>query len=580
VLASLAAVGNQPYQDPRFFTDGRVLLWRNTAVGDGSWMPDLYVWDPQRGSVRRVTRRANVQDADPSPDGDTIAGTRCGMGRCDLVLVDAGTGAVTVASEGSDTRSFYRPRFSPDGRTIAVSVHDGAYWRAGLFDVASRALRIVTTGARNYFDVSFADDSTLLASADEAGVLNIVRLRTDGRVLGRVTSVAGAAVAPQVNPADGSIWFLSLHARGWDVRAVRPADAIPLAAAVATTSPHVMPSSEVPPATDYSPDRKWIWFPGGSLVRDGGTVMLGLANTDPAGTVEVLVQGAKSVSPGSYNAGLEGATLGFTRRSRLPWTATLFGVEQDGPFWYKLRGGALNTEASHRVERWSARLAAGGSWASASSPGNATGSRWLLFAEPNLSVSRFRNGRRTTGGIALHVATGQHDGEEVNRFIGAASVSSTEIPFAFTAQIGVSESADPGERFVIGGNPPLLLPPGILSQFIAQPALSPLFTGRYLETYRLSLPFGGARVYGWMGRTFDDGADDRFERVLGAEWTASVVAIPVLGTPAAHVTIGAGRWMNHHPILRTNPPVGGPAFVAPGGNVQFYLTTQFGDWAR
>ena len=126
----------------------------------------------------------------------------------------------------------------------------------------------------------------------------------------------------------------------------------------------------------------------------------------------------------------------------------------------------------------------------------------------------------------------------------------------------------------------MLLPPGILSQFIAQPALSPFFTGRYLEAYRLSLPFGGARAYGWMGRAFDDGEDETFERVIGAEWSTSIVAIPVLATPTALVTIGVGRWMNHRAILRTNPPVGGPAFVTPRGNLQFYVTTQFGDWAR
>jgi hypothetical protein len=580
-LATLYAVGNQSYQDPRFFSDGRVLVWRNTAIGDGSWRPDLYVWDPQRGSVTRITRRANVQNGDPSPNGDVIAATQCGNGKCDLVLVDARTGVVKTIGEGSDLRSFYRPRFSPRGRTIAVSVHDGGFWRAGLVDVASGALRIITHDERNYFDLSFVNDSTLVASSDQDGLLNIVKLHTDGRVLGRISAVSGAAVAPEPNAADGSIWFLSLHARGWDVRSVHGE----IVAAPEPATRHAqreLPARALPPTRRYSPDRKWIWFPGGSLVRDGGSVLLGLANTDPVGKLELLIQGAKSVSPQSYNAGLEGGSLAITQRNRLPLTLAAFAIRQDGPFWYSLRGGSLSSEWAVRHERWSTRLLAGATWSRAKSPGEDTppgSKRSLGYLEYALSASRFRGGRRTTGSLAVHVADGKRERDRIQRIIATGAVSSTEIPLAFTAQIGVSETSAPTEQFTIGGNPPTMLPPGVLSQFIAQPALSPFFSGEHLETYRLSVPFGALRLYGWAGRAFPDGQAPPFERVIGLEGSASIVAIPVLGTPAARLTAGVGRWMNHRDLLRQNP-LDPAVLVTPGGSVQFYVTTQFGDWAR
>ena len=580
-LATLHAVGNQPYQDPRFFTDGRVLVWRNTAIGDGSWVPDLYVWDPQRGSVRRITRRANVQQGDPSPDGATIVGTQCGSGKCDLVLVDAHTGAVTVALPGSDTRSFYRPRYSPDGRSIAVSVHDG-YWRAGVLDVATRSLRVVSAGDRNFFDVSFADDSTLLASSDENGLLNIVRLTTSGRVISRITAVSGAAVAPQVNPADGSVWFLSLHARGWDVRETRAEMPMALTTLAPAPTPRVLPAAAVPATKRYSPDRKWIYFPSGTLVRDGGSVQLNLVNTDPVGRLELMLQGAKSVSPRSFNAGLEGASLAATWRRRLPTTASLFAIRQDGPFWYDLRGGSLSFDKAFRVERWSTRSVIGGSWSRVQSPvepSAAGAARWLAFTELGWSASRFRNGRRTTGSLSIHSAAGERDRTDIRRFIATGSITSTEIPFAFTAQAGMSHTDALSERFTLGGTPPLMLPAGVLSQFVAQPALSPFFVGERLETYKLSVPFGMARVYGWAGRAYDDTNQSPLERVLGVEGSASFAAIPVLGTPAARITVGAGRWMNHRTVLRGSP-LDSRVYIVPGGKVQFYVTTQFGDWAR
>ena len=132
VIASLYAVGNLAYQDPRFLHDGRLLVWRNTAQGDGSYAPDLYLWDPDRDRVTRVTRGAAVKEADPSPDGSHAVAVQCRSGFCDLVQVNLTSGAVTTLSAGSPERSFYRPRYSPNGSAIVVSVHEHGRWRLAL----------------------------------------------------------------------------------------------------------------------------------------------------------------------------------------------------------------------------------------------------------------------------------------------------------------------------------------------------------------------------------------------------------------------------------------------------------------
>jgi Tol biopolymer transport system component len=576
-LATLHAVGNQPYQDPRFFSDGRVLVWRNSASGEGTWKPDLYVWDPQRRSVRRITRGGNVRQGDPSPDGSTIAATRCGAGKCDLVLVDARTGSVTIAAEGSDARSFHRPRFSADGRTIAVSVHAEGFWRIGLMDVASRSVRVITSDTRSYVDPAYADDSTLLAAADESGAMNIVRLNTSGTVLGRVTAVSGAAVAPERNPADGSIWFLALHARGWDVRSTRGETSVALASVRPRPVPHMLPAAAVGETRSYSPDRRWVYFPGGSLVRDGASLTLGLANTDPAGKLELLIQSSKSLSPRSHNAPLEAITASLTSRRVTPVTLSVFALRQDGPLQYTLRGGAAAGEFTRRVERFSYRVFNEGSvslWQE--DPLVPQAMRWLWSGGGTVSRSRFNNGRRTTGQLSLRGTYGRRDDSPIGSLIGVATVASTEVPITATAQFGVTDRGSP-EPFVIGGNPPTLAPPGVLVNAIAQPALSPFFIGEKLETYRVAVPFFGARLYGWAGRAFTN-VTPPLERVVGAEWTGSIEAIPVLGTPAARATIGIGRWMNRREVLQ-NPP-SPRLLVAPKGNIQFYITTQFGDWTR
>jgi hypothetical protein len=428
-LATLHAIGNQPYQDPRFFRDGRVLVWRNTAVGDGSWMPDLYAWDPQRGSVEQLTRRANVRNGDPSPDGSTIVATRCGGGTCDLVMVDARTGAVSTLAAGSDTRSFHRPRFSPSGQSIAVTMRANGMWQVGLLDLSGGSLRAITAGSVDFFDPSFADDSTLVATSNGGGVLNIVRLRINGTVLGRLTSVTGAAVAPVVNPADGAVWFLSLHARGWDVRAARvnltpdaPAATIG-DASDKLVNPRPLPDAPVSAPRSYSPGRKWVYFPGGSVVHDGAAIVLGLANTDPVGKLEVLGQLAKSLGPASLNAPLEGVAISLTRRSLVSQNISAFALRQDGPFWQSTRGGAAWLDFAHRVERFSFRALTGATWSRARGVEHASAAgdaRWFGFSEGTLSITRFKQGKRTSGQLTLHGAHGKRDPRRRPGFISWA----------------------------------------------------------------------------------------------------------------------------------------------------------------
>jgi hypothetical protein len=267
--------------------------------------------------------------------------------------------------------------------------------------------------------------------------------------------------------------------------------------------------------------------------------------------------------------------LSLTQRWSGKLTASAFTLRQDGPFTFDMRGASAHLESSIRRETRSARMAAGGSWSTSRAPDDAN--RWLYFLDEALSFSRYRNGRRTTLSLTNHLGRGKRDNADIDRFIVGGGITSTEVPFSFTAQFGRAPRSTP-EPFVIGGNPPTLAPPGLLTQYVPQPALSPFFVGSDFQTLRFAIPFGGVSLYDWLGRAYT-GSAPRFEHVIGAEWGASIMAIPVLGTPAGRITVGAGRWMNRRDVLRQN--LGDPAvYVTPSGKIQFYITTQFGDWAR
>jgi hypothetical protein len=125
-LKTLLALNGRSFQMPRWFADSRrILLTRWVPRSDGSSTTALYEWDTETDALRRVTAAAGLQNADPHRDGNEAVAMRCGFGRCDIARVDIATGAVTTLLPGDSRRSYYHPRYSPDGRRFAASVSDG-----------------------------------------------------------------------------------------------------------------------------------------------------------------------------------------------------------------------------------------------------------------------------------------------------------------------------------------------------------------------------------------------------------------------------------------------------------------------
>ncbi len=55
---------------PRWMPDGKSILFvRYEPDTEGFLHPDLFLWTPESGDVRRLTHKADLRDPDPSPDG-------------------------------------------------------------------------------------------------------------------------------------------------------------------------------------------------------------------------------------------------------------------------------------------------------------------------------------------------------------------------------------------------------------------------------------------------------------------------------------------------------------------------------
>jgi hypothetical protein len=190
---------------------------------------DLFALDRTTMTVRRLTDEARLQDPDLSPDGRSIAAVREHGGERDLVIVhleDAAraaspisVGRVETILGQSDTQ-YSAPRWSPDGRLLAVEQHrPGRLPGIAIVDPAARTVtrtwadadaRIVTPAWR-------PDGDAIVAAADfDHGPFDLYELRLDDTTARRLTRTTGA-LWPDVSSDGRTIVFAGYTGAGFDL---------------------------------------------------------------------------------------------------------------------------------------------------------------------------------------------------------------------------------------------------------------------------------------------------------------------------------------------------------------------------
>ena len=572
-VITLVATDGAPYETPRWFSDDKHLLVTRTTPGrDGTLRPDLYIWSAEDGDLRRVTRGAALRDGDPSADGRWAAAVRCDHGWCDLVRVDLGTGAVRVLRSGGVDRNYYRPRVSHTTGEIVVAEQSNDRWRIARVASESGELRYADPddGVTRY-DATFARDGrTIIATSEAGGIANLERLSDPGVAPERLSAVTGAAVAADVAP-DGSIWFLSLHGKGYDVRRLQPdslrRDATPaLALSLVDSLSAVLPprlangggNSTRPPARSALSDEhaygsgptRIRYLPASTTGVGGTTSQLAIVRSDPVGRLGVALLG----SVGSA-ALPEGGSITITsRRFRTEITASSW-LSHEAPSRELGAAGTLNLDLARGGG--ALRLAR----TRAGDGNDVTGTLALLTERQR--PSRLSSTQRSAVIGVVQAILRQRD-DDVRYFeqlsimgetgrtrdgaylrqrsafalgTGAGSRGLSAVRFS-AGSVGGGEGSI-AERFVVGGFASPLLDPIYDARRVDAPAY-PLGSavGSTFSAYRVALPFETAELF------YSGVSTDFFHhplRSFGVEMRQGLPAIAALGTPAVDVVTGVAR---------------------------------------
>jgi len=582
-LATLKAAGGPSFESPRFLRDGRVLLWRLTPVGDGTLLPDLYIWNTQTHDVRRVTHHAGVRDPDPAPAGSWAVATQCRRGWCDLVRVSLDDGRTTVIAAGNPDTSYSRPRLSPDGSRVAVGRHVRGGWRVVVIDLdasggggARRGGELVLepdAGVEtNEYDPAWVTASSLVFTSDASGAPAVETADLATRTRRRLTAVTGAAVAPEANRRDSSVWFLSLYSRGYDLRRLR--STAPGVVATATESNGLVTAavarrstadvsfatgSTTPPRPFRFTPRFFRWIPEVHADPDAVSGGIAFVSSDVIGRSELLAD----FNVGQSAAWRGGRLSGVWRGTRPSIRVALFDAQQElsesvsqrgtmFPLDTRLQGGELALDNSWSFDTRAFRYRAGGSATrqtneiASISATKDVATRALGFLDAGLSLSRRNDAATFALGLTGNYTGGTSSDLSVRRSTGGLTLvaAGQGLPtLSAYAMVGaVNRNAALFEQFALGGGPSPLIDQATLTQRVVMPALPVgVQVGSSVIAYRASVVTRTLAFYFWDGSTTSlVGNARRWNRVTGAEWTAAVPPVPLVGTPAARAQIGAG----------------------------------------
>ena len=465
---------------PRWLRDGSAILYSHRQPDrDGFLHHDLFVWNFESGETRRVTHLADVQDADPLPDGKSAVAVRNRFGHSQLVNVDLASGQVTERTPPSLERIYAHPRANADGKVVWAE-HDESGWR------------VQGVGA---FDPEWGQDGELYATVSRRGFLEVMRIDGGGHRL--VTRTLGGAGQAAPSP-DGSLFFMSLEPDGFVVRRLAdPSLVEPTRTTDVTLVPALPPDPPLPvvfKAESLSaPHRYGIgrqersWFFGGRWTAYDKTNEIGLRLGDIVGRLDTI---------GVYATGGDAAIASTWRGLPVALTAHAYKLHDN-------RGVEVRGEYEHRAPLYAASIVAG-------------------RGEDVFAMGALALRQRKTSQTFRFAA----DADDHAR--GALTLSFDPDP-----DFSIRVTGEAGRNIAIGGYASTAVPDSLLIGRVLDPALPEGFAfDRNYRSLRADLSFAAFNVF-W--RRYDD------LDVRGLEVTFDLPPMPIVRSAGMQLTAGAAK---------------------------------------
>ncbi|MEN0061580.1 MAG: hypothetical protein AAGA48_05480 [Myxococcota bacterium] len=348
-------------RNPRFVDDSTILFESRVPDRKGRFRSDLYLWNVDEETERRVTRRADVRSADPAPSGTWAVAVRQRWGETQIVEVDLATGDLTPVSEPGLTPQVDHPRVTPNGQGLVWLENRGRGYGWMYWDRQKGQPRWhpVSLDGPQLRHLAFTPEGHVVAEVAWRGELAVYDLGPADAPAGPVDlgdaiprTLVGGAEAPEVGP-DGTWWVTTMTPDGGAIhRLDEPVDR-PLPGSgdilkrAGPDQPPPLVERRVPMRRSYRLGH-WTWIPlGGFGVSTTGQGQGELALTGGDVMGRYSAQGFVALAPAER--GVRGASVGLgARGANQRWKLTGF-LGEDRRFGVRRAGGALTRKGGHRL---------------------------------------------------------------------------------------------------------------------------------------------------------------------------------------------------------------------------------------
>ena len=223
-----------------FGPEGKAFYFQQTEINQRFYQHNsLYRYDTERGSFAKVkladakkykaflapSGSLRARDPDISRDGKTLVFVQTPNGSNRLVLATVDDDHVSIHPKeivpASPGVQLSNPRFSPDGKLIAVSRYARGRRDIVLYDLEGKLVHAVTNDRAQDTDPTFTDDGQwLVFSSDRTGFYNLYGFELATKSLRQLTNLETGAFQPDVSPDGTTIVYRGYSADGFDVYAL------------------------------------------------------------------------------------------------------------------------------------------------------------------------------------------------------------------------------------------------------------------------------------------------------------------------------------------------------------------------
>lgn len=205
-----------------FLKDGSSIFFsRPSKYKRYQYVYDIFRYDIETKKFKRLTSGKRARDPDVSPDGKNLVCTTQDQGSMALNLLDLEKKELTELPTDAPTHTqFSNPRFSPDGKRIAVAVSlPGHIWDVYIYTEKGKLVTHVTNDDAVDRDPFWSPDGNwLYFASDRTGISNIYRYNLRTKKTEKVTNVLTGAFSPRVT-ADGETLYVQYYnGEGFDIR--------------------------------------------------------------------------------------------------------------------------------------------------------------------------------------------------------------------------------------------------------------------------------------------------------------------------------------------------------------------------